>query len=351
MNKSLKWVIGIVVAAGIVSFLVWASVAGRQEAATEAQRERPIESPSRVSIQNGEATIQMDPANQSGNGIAVSPLQLTSRRQEYRANAVVLAVQELIDLRNNYVPARSQIEKAQASLDVSRRGYERMQALYEDEQNASAKAVQAAEGTMRSDEVTLKAAQDSVHLAENNVHQRWGSVITDWLLNGSPEFDRLVRQENFLIQVTLPIGSDIPAPQTASIETAAGNILSAKLVGPLPWLNPRIQAPVFVYVTPRHPDLIPGMSLLALLPAGASARGAVIPRLAVVWWQGKAWAYVQVAPDKFVRREVLTEMPVENGWFVTKNFTSEQKVVVSGSQQLLSEEFRSQIQVGGEETK
>ena len=349
MNKSLKWVIGIVVAAGIVSLLVWASVAGRQEAATEAQRERPIESPSRVSIQKGEATIQMDPTDQSRNGIAVSPLQWTSRRQEYRANAVVLAVQELIDLRNNYVPARSQLEKAQASLDVSRRAYERVKALYEDEQNASAKAVQAAEGTMRSDEVTLKAAQDSYHLAEDNVRQRWGSVITSWLLKGSPEFERLMRQENFLIQVTLP-GSDIPAPQNASIETASGRILSAKLVGRLPRLDPRIQAPVFVYVTPRNPDVIPGMSLVALLPAGASARGLVIPRLAVVWWQGKAWAYVQVASDKFARREVLTEMPVEDGWFVTKSFTSKQKVVMSGSQQLLSEEFRSQIQAGGEET-
>jgi hypothetical protein len=351
MNKSLKWVIGIVVGGAALAFLVWASIAGRQEAASEAKRERPIESPSRVSIQNGEATIQMDPDAQSRNGIAVSPLQWTSRRQEYRANAVVLTVQELIDLRNSYVSARSQLEKAQAGLDVSRRAYERVKALYEDEQNASAKAVQAAEGTVRSDEITLKAAQDSVHLAENNVHQRWGSVIASWLLSGSPEFDHLVRQENFLIQVTLPIGSDIPAPQNASIETAAGRILSAKLVGPLPWLDPRIQAPVFVYVTPRHSDLIPGMSLLALLPAGVSARGVVIPRLAVVWWQGKAWAYVQVAPDKFVRREVLTEMPVEKGWFVTKNFVSEQRVVVSGPQQLLSEEFRSQIQVGGEETK
>lgn len=351
MKKSLKWVGRILIAGGVLALLVWVSVAGRQEAATEAQREHPIESPSRVSIQNGEHTIQMDQADQARNGIAVSPPQLTSRRHEYRGSAAVLAVQELIDLRNNFLSVRSQLEKVQASLDVSRRAYERVKALYEDEQNASARAAQAAEGTMRSDEAALKAAQDSYQLAENSVHQRWGSVIANWVLSGSSEFDRLVRQENLLIQVTLPAGSDIPAPQNASLVTSAGKILSAKLVGPLPWLDPRIQAPVFVYVTPRRADLIPGMSLLALLPAGASARGMVIPRLAVVLWQGKAWAYVQIALDKFARREVSTEMPVEDGWFVTKGFTSEQKVVVSGAQQLLSEEFRSQIQVGGEETK
>jgi len=41
-------------------------------------------------------------------------------------------------------------------------------------------------------------------------------------------------------------------------------------------------------------------------------------------------------------------VPVSGGWFATRGFAPGDRVVTSGSQQLLSEEFRSQIQVLGE---
>jgi hypothetical protein len=77
--------------------------------------------------------------------------------------------------------------------------------------------------------------------------------------------------------------------------------------------------------------------------------GAVIPGSATVWWQGKVWAYVQSAPDRFSRREVSTQIPAGDGWFVTGGFSQGDKVVVSGAQQLLSEELRPQAKVLGEE--
>jgi hypothetical protein len=62
---------------------------------------------------------------------------------------------------------------------------------------------------------------------------------------------------------------------------------------------------------------------------------------------------VQIGVDTFARREVTTEAPLDDGWFVPANshassaLRSGQRVVVAGAQQLLSEEFRSQIRVGG----
>jgi hypothetical protein len=70
----------------------------------------------------------------------------------------------------------------------------------------------------------------------------------------------------------------------------------------------------------------------------------VIPNDAVVWWQGKAWCYIEQTPGKFTRKEVPTSSPVSSGWFVTEGFAPGTKVVTSGAQTLLSEEFRSQIQ-------
>lgn len=98
-------------------------------------------------------------------------------------------------------------------------------------------------------------------------------------------------------------------------------------------------------MTPATPDLVPGMTLVVLLSTGPLARGVVVPSNAIVWWQGKAWSYVQIAPNRFARREVPTETPVSNGFFAAAGFAPGEKVIVRGGQQLLSEEFRSQIQV------
>ncbi len=90
-------------------------------------------------------------------------------------------------------------------------------------------------------------------------------------------------------------------------------------------------------------SLVPGFSLDA---RGRHTPGVVIPDSAVVWLDGRAWAYVQKGRERFIRQEVATGHPVGKGWLVTKNFQVSDYVVVKGTQLLLSEEFRSQIQIG-----
>ncbi len=90
--------------------------------------------------------------------------------------------------------------------------------------------------------------------------------------------------------------------------------------------------------------LVPGFSESA---GGKHIPGVVIPDSAVVWLDGKAWAYVQQGRGHFIRKEVATDHPVGKGWFVTKIFMDGDSIVVQGAQLLLSEEFRTQIQIGG----
>jgi len=61
----------------------------------------------------------------------------------------------------------------------------------------------------------------------------------------------------------------------------------------------------------------------------------VVPSSAVVWHEGKPWVYVQMSPNTFVRRE-------------RGNARVGERVVVTGAEILLSEEIKSQIQVGEE---
>ena len=50
----------------------------------------------------------------------------------------------------------------------------------------------------------------------------------------------------------------------------------------------------------------------------------------------------------FVRREIQATQPTDDGWFVSNGVKAGERVVASGAQLLLSEELKSQIQVGDE---
>jgi hypothetical protein len=77
-------------------------------------------------------------------------------------------------------------------------------------------------------------------------------------------------------------------------------------------------------------------------------RGLIVPTSAVVWSEGKAWVYQQTASERFTRRVVPTEVPVERGFFVAQGFSPGDKVVIQGAQALLSEEMVLHGQGGGE---
>lgn len=352
MSRDAKFVVLILVIAVAIVAVTWTFLDSRHAAGEEEKADRPIGAPSRVTMQNGTVVVTMKPDEQQRNGFQTAALQLISRRREFQATAVVLPVQDLINLRNGYITANAQLGKAKAALAVSQREYERLNNLYQNERNASAKAVQAAQGAMQSDQAAMSAARDSVFLEQNNIRQQWGGVLARWLLAGSPEFDRVVRQQDLLVQITLPPGAQGGAPATASLQTAQGKLLKARLVSQLPRLDPRIQSPSFLYVTANEPGLIPGLNLAVMLASGPTSQGDVVPANAIVWWNGRAWAYVQISDDQFSRREVPTQMPVTGGWFVPittqpgPSFKPGDKVVINGGEQLLSQEFSSQLQTG-----
>jgi hypothetical protein len=347
-SKSLKVVAAVLAFAVVVGLLIWAFVEGRKEVAQEQERERPIKAPQRVAIEEGETVIKLDQATQKKSGIGVAPLKAVSHQEELRAYGTVMDLQPLGDLRNSFATARAQVEKTRASLEASRKEYERLKPL-QDSQNISTKVFQAAEAISRSDEASAGAARTALSVLEGTISQRWGGVLAKWLFDGSKEFDRLMQRQDVLLQITLPPGSRFSsAPRNARVQAPEGKIAAASLVSPSPSTDPRIQGiSLFYLAQAQATDLLPGMNVLAFLPNGSQNRGVVVPAAAVVWWQGKAWIYAQKDSDRFIRREITTETPVEDGWFVGKGLSPNDRIVTSGAQLLLSEELRSQIQVGG----
>jgi hypothetical protein len=61
--------------------------------------------------------------------------------------------------------------------------------------------------------------------------------------------------------------------------------------------------------------------------------------------EGRLWVYVLSGETNFVRRSVATDQRVNGAWFATNGISAGERVVVTGAQTLLSEEFKGSIPV------
>ena len=308
----------------------------------------PTPSAARISFENGQATLTIDQQTQKRMGLEVATLTATGTRAQAALPAVVLSVQDLATFRNGYVGTMSQIEKDRVDIDVAQKEYARLKTLFDNNQNVSEKALESADGNLQSLETDQRAAEQQLNLQGAIAAQQWGSVVARWAVNGSPELQRVLAMREILLQVTLPFGAGYEVLPTISVEIPGRRRSEATLISSFPRVDPRIQGRSFLYMTSPQPDFTPGVNLLAHVAVGKTMRGVILPASTVVWSEGKAWAYVQTAANRFSRRDLTTDVPVEDGYFVSSGFSAGTKVVSRGAQSLLSEESVLQGYGGGE---
>lgn len=351
-SPALRRLLGAAVVAAIVipagGLLVWGFVEGRDQAALEAEREQPVKEPLRVGKSDGQAVITVDAETQERSGIETTALKLAPFRDETRAYATVLDPGRLTELANTYAGAKAALQTAQAKAAASKATFERTQALYNDRQNVSLAQQQAAEATFRTDQAALASAESQLRTLSATARQEWGAVLGQSLTDGSSLVGDLIERQSFLIQVTLPAGVTLATPPpSATIEIPNGERAEIKLVSVAARTDPKIQGVSFFYVTAAEAAVLPGMNAVAFLPSGAAVSGVVVPHKAIVWAQDRPWAYRRVGPEVFARIAIPTDLAAPGG-FVVKELPDEAEIVTDGAQLLLSEEFRAQIQVGGD---
>ncbi|HEX4645637.1 MAG TPA: hypothetical protein VH598_08510, partial [Verrucomicrobiae bacterium] len=175
----------------------------------------------------------------------------------------------------------------------------------------------------------------------------WGKAIAD--RNDLPDFvQSLTFQNAVLIRVDLPAGETLASPPLgARISTLSGNSTEAEFLETAPNVEPQTQGRGFVFLLqPRAMRILPGEAVTAWLKlAGDPLTGAIIPRGAIVRTEGSGWVYVQKSggDETFTRTGIVLDHPVETGWFVNQGVTTNDYVVVTGAQTLLSEELKSSL--------
>lgn len=293
-----------------------------------------------VAIVNGVAVVTMDTATQIQNGIRADALTGSKNRTEITAYGTVLDLQPLIDLRTRYAAGLADADTAGAALAAARQEYRRSLVLYQDNQNVSLKSYQAAQAVYRSDQARTQATALNLQNIQAAMRQQFGATLTRWALDSrSPEFTRLLNRQEVLLRITVPLDEGITAPARIKIDANDKQRLPAQLVSPSPQSDPAIQGSAFIYRAAA--PLASGTLVSAYLPtAKKGTLGMVIPADAIVWYGGQPWAYVQINATQFARYPVAEQSPMRDGFFVTRGFKADQRVVVSGAQLLLSEELK-----------
>jgi hypothetical protein len=220
-------VVTVLALAGLAAVTVWSFIEGHAELAREAERKQPIKPPRRVSFENGEPVITLDAATQQQSGLRTAALQRTDYHEQLRAYGTVLDLQPFVDLHNSYALARAHVDAAQAKLDASRAEFEREDTLFKTQTSVvTLDKLQAAEATFHADEASLASALAQLRTVEETAKQSWGPVLGNQLGEKGQTFARLVRRQDYLVQVTLPAGVLIKTPPpTATIQLENGQQL------------------------------------------------------------------------------------------------------------------------------
>ncbi|HEV2539442.1 MAG TPA: hypothetical protein VGU03_07005 [Frateuria sp.] len=266
---------------------------------------------------------ELDAAAQSRLGLRLATLADGQMPMTTRAVADVLDPVPL-------AKAVDDVAAAQAAADASRAEAARTRALLASQGNASRKALEAAQAQAVADQARLREAR----IALRNV---WGDDLEDM---DAKRRDRLIEALVAGQQVLLkaePLGRpDAPMQvRAATLQMPHGVDAPAQVLGRLPRSTSGLAAGWLLQADAG--PLVPGMVLTAQLQSdGPPVRGVLLPRAAIVRWNGQDWAYVATGRDQFERRAVTPRAMTPAGWLVGAPFKPGERVVVQGAEALVA---------------
>ena len=238
-----------------------------------------------------------------------------------------------------------ELAAAEAALAASRAEHERTQSLFKTGENLSRKTVETAEAQFRADEIKADGLRRSALI-------EWGPEFAALGSAARREFvERLVRGETSLIRVDILPGDALAEQPKAARVLVLGREeqpIETENITPASDVDAKTQAQGFILRVDKSPfALRPGMALTAWLELPEKPRaGFAIPRSAVLRHDGRAWVYVQEEEEKFARKPVMLDTPLDGdkGWFIAEGggIKADDLLVTTGAQSLLSEELKAQ---------
>jgi membrane fusion protein, multidrug efflux system len=298
--------------------------------------------PPAVQTVNGETVVVVSAQAQRASHIEVAPLIAVENQSGISADATVLDLQPLFDLRNRLASARADVDTFTAQAASSRTQYQGSRTLFADDRNVSQKSLLAAASTMQGDDAKLQSAKVTLNGLDGTMRQQFGDALANAATTpASKLFQRLQSGQAVVLRVTLPANFGMAPPERIAVDATDGRTVPAQRLSASPVADPAVQGSPWLYVADAA--LPANLRTSARVPTSSQAvSGLLIPKQAVVWYGGQTWAWVRTAPERFTRRYVPAGNEGDHGFMVTSGFQAGDQIVTQGAQLLLSEELKPQ---------
>ncbi|MGR9114910.1 MAG: efflux RND transporter periplasmic adaptor subunit [Gammaproteobacteria bacterium] len=290
--------------------------------------------------------LHLDETIQKRAGLSVTVLKPFQYVPELLAYGNAQPLQPLLNLRNRYIAAQAQYQSALARLALAQQNINRAQHLHRNG-IASERVLQEQQSQLRMEKTQTDALRVTVEATFNEAVLSWGHKLADLFL--SNDTDRLIPYlsgRKALLQISLPAGHTLPQGIDNIYVSASGNrnqARPAELISRAPLTDIITQGESY-YFSSADDSIRTGMRIVAWLPRlQRPEAGVLIPASALVWHLGQAYVYLQTGAESFSRRRIAHFTHTPDGYFVQGTLAAGEKLITTGAQMLLSEEFRGQI--------
>ena len=303
----------------VAGWFIFPKIAGRKTS--------EIESEAKPREEKREQAVKLDKEQQKLAGIQLAQPKLVHVSPELKAYGRILDP-------SVFTALALEIQSAQASLHASKLEYERLKNLFAQNQNASARALETAEATMKRDQVALDTGESKLGLElgpdvsqKTNLNNMLGQVSKlNWAL----------------ARVNIPGGSVAPVPNVAAVAAVFNptNRFSAEVLGLSTYAEPQTPGQGFLLLIKTN-QFSPNTPIIAWFPvSGKEVSGVSIPESALLLESGETIVFVSSGEDIFKSVAVEVFRANEQGVIVTNGLSETNQVVITGAQQLHSEKTK-----------
>lgn len=290
--------------------------------------------------------LRLSTGQQASAGLNSQVLKPVSLQLESTTYGKVLDIQPLLNLRAGMKAAEADIQIAITALTLAEKNRDRIRSLHDADIVASRELAQA-EAQWQGDRTREESARRRAGEIRREAVHGWGAELAGLALDEqSPLLESLANHRRLLLQVTLPPGMTLPDRKTSLFvarDFDRAHAVRAELISAAPRTDELAQGETWFFHAPGE-HLRAGMRLNVWMPGGQPRHGVQIPLTAVVWQDGKSWVYRDNLDGSYTRLPVDTRQMVgKSSLFVDEGLVPGARVVVTGAQTLLSEEFRQRI--------
>ncbi len=262
---------------------------------------------------------------------------------------------------------KADLTAAKVTQSTATAAFSRAKTLYGQNNAVSLEQVQTAQAAMAAADARVRADVQSIAAISKQLKTKSGGFLPLPFLHNGTVTDILAHpgqavaadQPLLKIEDFHMLLAAVALPATDSGTVALGAAVHVQALGHTHWLaakpvtlGPKADRQTrglsLLYLINNAGALRPGMAITAKVPKKAKAVAmVVIPRSAVIWWQGERWMYIARGGGVFAMRELMDPQAVPDGYAINDLSLRAARVVSQGAQLLLSMQLSSMLKKAG----